>query len=89
MFILDCTGSMSSWIKATKKELHNIIDFVMHEHEGAQIFISIIAYRDISDGAKNLEVLPFTNQKDTALSFISSLSAMGGGDTPEDICGGF
>jgi hypothetical protein len=29
MFILDCTGSMGSWIRAAKKELHNIIDFVM------------------------------------------------------------
>lgn len=89
MFILDCTGSMSSWIKAAKQELFNIIDFVMQEHEGAKIFVSVVAYRDICDKEKNLQVLPFTNQKDTAHSFISSLSAMGGGDTPEDVCGGF
>jgi hypothetical protein len=62
--------------------LHNIIDFVMHEHEGAKIFISVIAYRDIGDGAKGLEVLPFTNKKDIALSFISNLDARGGDDAP-------
>lgn len=89
MFILDCTGSMSSWIKAAKQELFNIIDFVMSEHEGAKIFISVVSYRDLCDKEKNLTVLPFTNQKDVALSFISKLTAMGGGDTPEDICGGF
>jgi hypothetical protein len=54
----------------------------MHEHEGAKIFISVIAYRDIGDGAKGLEVLPFTNKKDIALSFISNLDARGGDDAP-------
>lgn len=41
------------------------------------------------DKEKNLQVLPFTKEKDAALGFISKLTAYGGGDTPEDICGGF
>jgi hypothetical protein len=34
-------------------------------------------------------VLPFTNSKDIVVKFINDLLAMGGGDTPEDICGAF
>lgn len=89
MFIMDCTGSMSSWIKAVKTELYNIIDNVLEEHEGARINMSVVAYRDHSDGNKRLQVLPFTEMKDVVLSFVSELAAMGGGDAPEDICGGF
>jgi hypothetical protein len=43
----------------------------------------------LCDKEKNLQVLPFTKEKDAALGFISKLTAYGGGDTPEDICGGF
>mgnify|MGYP002372681036 CR=1 FL=1 len=49
MFIMDCTGSMGSWIKAAKQELYNILDYVMEEHEGARIFISVVVYRDFCD----------------------------------------
>lgn len=88
MFILDCTGSMSSWIKACKNELNNIINQVLYEHEGATINISIVAYRDVQD-KKRFEVLPFTREKDIVIQFIAKLTAMGGGDTPQDICGAF
>ena len=89
MFIIDCTGSMSSWIKAVKKELYQILDQVLEEHDGARINISVVAYRDHTDGNKRLEVLPFTAKKDIVLNFVSNLVAMGGGDSPEDVCGGF
>lgn len=82
MFIIDCTGSMSSWIKAVKKELYGIIDQVLLEHEGARINISVVAYRDHCDKDKRLEVLGFTDKKDIVLDFVSKLAAMGGGDSP-------
>ena len=72
-----------------KKELYSIIDRVLEEHEGARINISVVAYRDHCDKGKRLEVLPFTDKKDIVLDFVSKLAAMGGGDDPEDICGGF
>lgn len=49
----------------------------------------MVAYRDHSDNDKRLEVLPFTEKKDIVLNFVSTLAAMGGGDAPEDVCGGF
>jgi hypothetical protein len=30
MFIIDCTASMGTWIEACKKEMRNIIDFVLN-----------------------------------------------------------
>ena len=47
MFILDCTGSMGSWIAASKREITNIIDFIQSEFQISGIRVSIIAYRDI------------------------------------------
>jgi vacuole morphology and inheritance protein 14 len=88
MFIIDCTGSMSAWINASKDEITSIIEYVRTQNYGIQIRVSIVAYRDIRD-SKRFEVLPFT--EDTALpkKFISGLVADGGDDGPEDIAGGF
>jgi hypothetical protein len=61
MFIIDCTGSMGSWIEACKKEIKSIIDCVRNQHFNIQIKVSIVAYRDHCDGNLISEVLPFTN----------------------------
>ena len=49
MFIIDCTGSMGSWIEACKKEIRSIIDCVRNQHFNIQIRVSIVAYRDHCD----------------------------------------
>jgi hypothetical protein len=48
-----------------------------------------VAYRDHCDGDKIEEVLPFTNDIAKCQRFIAQLEAMGGGDGPEDLAGGF
>jgi len=52
MFIMDCTGSMQSWINATKNELFNIIDTIRTEYPFIDIRVSFVGYRDFCD--KNL-----------------------------------
>ncbi len=59
MFILDCTGSMGSWIKACKKEIISIIDCVRNQIFNIQIRASVVAYRDILDGDLVSEVFGF------------------------------
>ncbi len=49
MFIMDCTGSMGSWIAKCKDELKNIITHVKSQHEGVVVRIAFIGYRDICD----------------------------------------
>jgi len=49
--ILDCTGSMGSWITRSKDTLVQIIDTVKSENVGLKVRVAFVAYRDISDGA--------------------------------------
>jgi vacuole morphology and inheritance protein 14 len=60
MFIIDCTGSMSSWINACKKEIISIMDAVRNQFFNIQIKISVVAYRDHGDTPKALEVFDFS-----------------------------
>ena len=88
MFIMDCTGSMSSWIDASKKELKNIISCITEQHQGLNVRISFVAYRDFCDGKLQYEIKGFTDDIDSVRKFIENLEATGGGDTCEDVAGG-
>jgi hypothetical protein len=44
---------MRNWIEACKKEIKSIIECIRSKYIGIQIRISIIAYRDHSEGFKN------------------------------------
>lgn len=87
MIIMDCTGSMSPWIEAAKKELKSIIDIIVEQHTGIKIRISFVAYRDFCD-KDQYEIQPFISDIDVVRKFISGLRATGGGDQAEDVAGG-
>jgi vacuole morphology and inheritance protein 14 len=89
MFIIDCTGSMGSWIEACKKEIKSIIDCVRNQHFNIQIRVSIVAYRDHCDGELIKEIFPFSQNIEGCQAFLKKLIAIGGGDGPEDVAGGF
>ena len=71
MFIIDCTGSMYSWIDASKKEIKSIIECIRNQYFGIKIRISVIAYRDHCDGEEIEELFPFNEDVDKAKNFIS------------------
>jgi hypothetical protein len=52
-----------------------------------KIRVSIVVYRDISD-VKRFEIHPFTEDITECSKFLASIEAVGGGDFPEDLCGG-
>lgn len=89
MFIIDCTGSMGSWIETCKKEIKAIIDCVRNQHFNIKIRISIVAYRDHCDGTDISEVFSFSDDIAACQNFLKKLRASGGGDLPEDVAGGF
>lgn len=64
MFIIDCTGSMGSWIEACKREIKSIIDCIRNQFFNIQIRVSIVAYRDHCDGNLISEVFPFSHNID-------------------------
>lgn len=87
--LLDCTGSMGSWIARAKKTLEEVIDNVIKEASDEMNLtarITVIGYRDHCD-ARRFEVKPFHGNVQECKEFINTLKASGGGDTPEDIVG--
>ena len=87
MFIMDCTGSMASWIEASKKELAIIINCIQEQHQGIQVRLSFVAYRDFCDKIQ-YEIKEFTSDVESVKKFIEKLTATGGGDEAEDVAGG-
>ena len=45
--VLDCTGSMGSWIKRSKETLSQIIDHVKLSNKGLTVRVGFVAYRDV------------------------------------------
>jgi hypothetical protein len=65
MFIMDCTSSMSSWIKVCKKEIESIVTRITEANRGTKIRLSFIGYTDF-DQKKNgmFDILGFTHSPD-------------------------
>ena len=61
---------------------------MLDANEGLVTRIGVVGYRDFTDH-KLYEVLPFTTVVADARNFIAKLQAIGGGDAPEDLVGGF
>ena len=86
--ILDCTGSMASWIERSKDTLTEIIDSVKNENQNLTVRVCFVGYRDIKD-AQRFSILEFTEDIEAVKKFIAKVFANGGGDFPEDVQGGF
>ena len=82
--ILDCTGSMYSWIQRSKDTLHKIIDHVKNENKGLTIRVAFVAYRDIKE-LNRFDVTDFTDNLDVVKANIQKQPATGGKDFPEDV----
>jgi ubiquitin-protein ligase/Mg-chelatase subunit ChlD len=89
-FVLDCTGSMGSWIDSAKKQIVNIIGKVTKESK-CDVRFAIAGYRDHqgegSYGDKFIvKKFDFTRSAKTAEARVSKYSAGGGADYPEAMC---
>jgi len=85
---MDCTGSMSSYIAMCKDQVQNIVNLLLENYPSLKINISFVGYHDHGDKPL-FEVLPFTTNPEVVKNFIANnVSARGGADIPEDICGG-
>lgn len=86
--LLDCTGSMASWIERSKNTLKEIIDTVKAGNPGLSVRVCFVGYRDIKD-RERFSLMDFSEDLDAVKAFIAKVSADGGGDFPEDVQGGF
>jgi len=59
-FLLDCTGSMDSYIEATKKTIFKILLALRENNKHLQIWVAFVGYRDFCDKVDRLAFLDFT-----------------------------
>jgi hypothetical protein len=86
-FLVDATGSMGDEMSFLQSEIKDIVRRVRSVEPDLDIRMSVVFYRDRGD-AFITKSLPFTRNADDAVSFISSTTADGGGDYPEDMNSG-
>ncbi|KAK6361727.1 hypothetical protein TWF730_005441 [Orbilia blumenaviensis] len=88
LFLIDTTGSMASYIEAAKNQIKSIVkDIKAAFLNEAEVRIAVVGYKDHSD-SPNIQFLDFTSTVDQVYTFLTTLNASGGADTPEDVLGG-
>jgi hypothetical protein len=84
VFALDTTGSMSGLIEGAKMKIWSIASFVARAQPTPDVRVGLVAYRDIGD-AYVTRVYDLDANLDRVYQRLLSLSAEGGGDTPEHV----
>ncbi|CAI2184827.1 1773_t:CDS:1 [Funneliformis geosporum] len=87
-FVMDCTGSMAGHINAAKACILRVAAHMETFKPSVTIRFGFCGYRDHCDGVNRLQIFPFTDSKVHFERDLSTVSAMGGGDSPEDVLGG-
>ncbi len=95
-FVMDCTGSMATSIQACQNKVIAIAENIQqHVNQQDRIRMAFVAYRDYKDKSASSyddpgkpEVCDFTENIEMLKAFVRRQKAEGGGDGPEDICGG-
>lgn len=84
VFVLDTTGSMSGEIREAKERIHQLSSALKTSRPGQRIRVGVVAYKDRGD-AYLTRVQDLTENVEESYAFLASLTADGGGDTPEDV----
>ena len=90
LFVIDATGSMSSYIKAAKDETQNISKELRNLYPEYHFQYGYVFYRDPIDSHDDIhEMIDLTDQVNNLPEKIKKIQAYGGGDLPEDWVGGY
>ncbi|MFC1610757.1 vWA domain-containing protein [Myxococcota bacterium] len=87
VFLLDTTCSMSGEIREAKERVKQLADALATARSGQRIRIGVVAYRDREDAYLTKKSHLSSNVEDS-FTFLASLEANGGGDSPEDVLTG-
>jgi len=84
VFVLDTTGSMGGEIREVQERVRQLAVDLARARDGERLRYGIVAFRDRGDA---YVTLPFDLSEDigAAETFLSSLTADGGGDGPESV----
>ncbi|XP_067665932.1 uncharacterized protein [Haliotis asinina] len=88
-FVMDCTGSMGSYIDSARENISLIIDKISSAG-GRNVRFALVEYRDHPPQDRSFITKPhdFTSQIATMKSWLRDCSASGGGDGPEAVVDG-
>ena len=86
-FVVDCTSSMSLWIAAVKDKVMDIVSAVKRENDCGEVRVAFVGYRDYFD-TERFVLVDFTTDLSKFRADIAHVTAVGGGDIPEDMAGG-
>ena len=85
LFLIDATGSMSSYITAAKEESKNIAEELRKLYPEMMFKYGYIFYRDPIDVKTDIhEIIDLTDNVNSIPEKIGKIQATGGGDLPED-----
>eukprot|EP00753_Platysulcus_tardus_P016357 PLAT5631.1.p1 GENE.PLAT5631.1~~PLAT5631.1.p1 ORF type:complete len:517 (-),score=179.83 PLAT5631.1:78-1628(-) len=86
VFLVDCTGSMGSYIAAAQASIKSIIESLI-AYEKCDVRFALISYRDHppQDRTYVTKVHDFTKSMRKMRSYVDGMSAKGGGDGPEAV----
>eukprot|EP00048_Salpingoeca_helianthica_P015111 m.225090 g.225090 ORF g.225090 m.225090 type:complete len:445 (-) comp16618_c0_seq1:31-1365(-) len=89
VFVMDCTGSMGSYIASAQQTIADIIEQIVAA-EKADVRFGLVAYRDHPPQESTFvtNVYPFSSSVKTMRTNLNQLSANGGGDGPEAVVDG-
>jgi len=90
LFLVDATGSMSSYIKAAKEETQNISQDLRQAYPEMMFKYGYVFYRDPIDSKADIhEIIDLTDNVNSIPEQILKIKADGGGDEPEDWVGAY
>ena len=90
LFVIDATGSMSSYITAAKDESKNISKELRNLYPEYNFQYGYVFYRDPIDSPSDKhEIINLTDQVNNLPEQIKKIEAYGGGDLPEDWVGAY
>jgi vacuole morphology and inheritance protein 14 len=86
LFVLDCTASMTPWIRAAQTQVRTTLASLQAEYPDTNFRVGLIVYRDYGDDVPS-RVLDFTTNFHRLESILDEEYAEGGDDDAEDITG--
>lgn len=87
VILMDCTGSMGSWIQAAKETATKTAAELRASMPGARFRLGFLGYRDHCDTDRFVKIA-LSEDVDAVKAQMMPVAASGGGDEPEDVSGG-
>ncbi|XP_071137280.1 alpha-protein kinase vwkA-like [Mytilus edulis] len=85
-FIMDTTGSMSSYINSAKANIRKIVNAIVRSSQ-SRVRLAFVEYRDHKPQERSFvtRTHDFTKSVETMKTWLDNAKAQGGGDTPEAV----